>query len=115
MTFQSIDTWWWPYVFILIGGWLATDSWRYLGVFLGDRISADSDILVLVRAIATALVAAVIADLVIAPSGALGEAPMALRVGAAAAGFGTYLVAGRSILASIAAAEIILVPGMIWL
>ena len=24
MTFDAIDTWWWPYAFILIAGWLAT-------------------------------------------------------------------------------------------
>ena len=44
----------------------------------------DSDILVLVRAIATALVAAVIGNLICFPSGALAAAPVALRLGAAA-------------------------------
>ena len=60
MTFAALDAWWWPYLFILIAGFAATDFWRFLGVYLGGRISEDSDLLVLVRAVATALVAAVI-------------------------------------------------------
>jgi hypothetical protein len=24
---------WWPYIFIAVAGWLATDLWRWLGVF----------------------------------------------------------------------------------
>lgn len=114
MTFESIDAWWWPYLFILVGGWLATDSWRFLGVYLGDRISEDSDALVFVRAVATALVAAVIANLVVFPTGALADTALALRVGAAAAGFATYLLAGKHILAAIAVAEAVLLGG-IWL
>ena len=59
---RRYDAWWWPYVFILIGGALATDIWRFLGVYLAGGIAEDSDILVLVRCVATALVAAVIAN-----------------------------------------------------
>ena len=32
----------WPFVFIAIAGWLATDIWRWLGVLLGNRIAQDS-------------------------------------------------------------------------
>lgn len=114
MTFDSIDTWWWPFLFILVGGWLATDAWRFLGVYLGDRISEDSDLLVLVRALATALVAAVIGNLIVFPSGALADTALALRIGAAACGFLAYLFLGRKILVGIIAAEVILLAGM-WL
>ena len=58
MTFDAVETWWWPFLFILIAGWLATDAWRFLGVYLGGRILEDSDLIVLVRTVATALVAA---------------------------------------------------------
>ena len=85
MTFQAIDAWWWPYLFILIAGWLATDMWRFLGVYFGGRISEDSDVLVLVRCVATALVAAVIGNLIVFPSGELANTPLLLRAGAAAA------------------------------
>ncbi|MDH4984536.1 AzlD domain-containing protein [Aminobacter anthyllidis] len=112
MTFDAIDSWWWPFLFILIGGWLATDAWRFLGVYLGDRISEDSDLLVLVRALATALVAAVIGNLIVFPSGALVDTALALRIGAAGAGFVAYLYLGRKILVGIVAAELILLIGM---
>ncbi|QPC87641.1 AzlD domain-containing protein [Mesorhizobium sp. NBSH29] len=112
MTFTSQDTWWWPFVFILVAGWLATDAWRFLGVYFGGRVSDDSDVLVLVRAIATALVAAVIGNLIVFPSGALADTSLALRVGAAAAGFLAYLHLGRRVLLGIAAAEIVLGLGL---
>ncbi len=113
MTFQSVDAWWWPFLFILVAGWLATDSWRFLGVYLGGRISEKSDILVLVRTIATALVAAVIGNLIIFPSGALAAAPIALRIGAVAVGFAAYMLLGRRVLAGIVAAEIVLAAGLL--
>ncbi len=111
MSFDSIDAWWWPFLFILVAGWLATDAWRFLGVYLGGRISDDSDILVLVRAVATALVAAVIANLVMFPGGALAATPVPLRLAAAAAGFAAYLLLGRKIVIGIAAAEAVFIAG----
>ena len=45
MTFDAIDAWWWPYLFILIAGFAATDVWRFLGVYLGGRVSEDSELL----------------------------------------------------------------------
>ncbi|QDZ02483.1 AzlD domain-containing protein [Nitratireductor mangrovi] len=113
MTFDAIDAWWWPYLFILVAGWLATDVWRFLGVFLGGRISEDADILVLVRAVATALVAAVIANLVVFPNGALAETPLWLRVGAAAIGFAAYLAGGKRVIVGILAGEAVLLAGML--
>jgi len=111
MTYQAIDAWWWPYLFILIAGWLATDIWRFLGVLVGSRVSEDSDVMVLVRTVATALVAAVIGNLIVFPSGALAATPMALRIVSAAAGFIAYLMARKSMLAGIAVAEAVLVAG----
>lgn len=112
MTFQAIDAWWWPFLFILLGGWIATDAWRFLGVYLGDRLSEDSDLLVLVRAVATALVAAVIGNLIAFPSGALADTSLALRVGSAVAGFAAYLGLGRKVLTGIVVAEAVLLAGM---
>lgn len=114
MTFSTFDAWWWPYLFILLAGWLATDAWRFLGVYLGGRISEDSEALVLVRALATALVAAVIGNLIVFPSGALAAAPLELRLLSAAAGFVAYLVAGKRVLVGILAAEALLIAGL-WL
>ena len=112
MSFDAFDACWWPYLFILLAGWLATDSWRYLGVYLGGKLSEGSDILVFVRCVATALVAAVIANLIVFPSGALADAPLTLRVGASIAGFAAYLFSRKQILVGIVVAEIILLTGL---
>lgn len=112
MTYFSIDAWWWPFLFIIVAGWLATDAWRYLGVYLGGRIREDSDAMILVRAVATALVAAVIGNLILFPSGDLANTPVALRVGAALAGFAAYLFGGKKVIAGIIVAEGILLAGL---
>ena len=72
---------WWAYVFIAIAGWLATDLWRWLGVLAGNRLREDSEVLNWVRAVATALVAAVIAKLILYPTGILEQSPLWLRLG----------------------------------
>lgn len=113
MTFDAIDTWWWPYLFILVAGWLATDSWRFLGVYFGGRISEESQAMVLVRCVATALVAAVISNLLFFPSGALGTSPVALRLAAAGLGFLAYMTLGRRVIVGIAVAEAVFIAG--WL
>jgi hypothetical protein len=113
MTFDAIDTWWWPYVFIIVAGWMTTDSFRYLGVYLGGRISEQSDLMVFVRAIATAFVAAVIGNLIVFPNGELAATPLFLRIGAVAIGFALFLLMRRSILAGILAAEAVLGGGML--
>lgn len=112
MSFFGSDAWWWPFLFILVAGWLATDAWRFPGVYLGGRISDDSPTLVLVRAIATALVAAVIGNLIIFPTGDLAATSLWLRIGAAAAGFVAYLAAGKSVIVGILVAEAVLLAGL---
>ncbi|MCC2688976.1 MAG: AzlD protein [Rhizobiaceae bacterium] len=114
MTFTSLDAWWWPYLFILMAGWMTTDACRFLGVYFGGRIAEQSELLVFVRAVATALVAAVIGNLVVFPSGALAETPLLLRVAAAAIGFASYLLSGKRVLAGILVSEAVLGAG-IWL
>lgn len=113
MTYFGNDAWWWPYLFILVAGWLATDFWRFLGVFVGDRIAEDSSAMVLVRTVATALVAAVIANLIVFPGGALAATPLALRLGAAGAGFAAYLVLSQRIVVGILVAEAVLIAGFL--
>ena len=105
--------WWWPYAFILVAGGLATDLWRWLGVLAGGRLRPDSELLVWVRAVATALVAGVIGRLILFPAGALVETPLLLRVSAAAFGWLVFRAAGGSVLAGVVAAEAALIGG--WL
>ncbi|WP_349357307.1 AzlD domain-containing protein [Stappia sp.] len=107
------DPWWWPYVMIVVAGWLATDVWRWLGVLASGRLREDSEALIFVRAVATALVAGVIAKLILFPTGALETAPVALRLAAAASGFGAFLLAGQRVVVGVLVAEVVLIGG--WL
>ncbi len=110
MTWDAVGAWWWPYVFILAAGWFATDIWRVLGVYLGGKIDERSDALVFVRCVATALVAAVISNLVLFPVGALATIALPVRLGAVALGFCAYLIGGKSTVVGIVVAEIVLLP-----
>ncbi len=103
---------WWPYIFIAVAGWLATDVWRWLGVLIGNRLLDDSLALIWVRAVATALVAAVIARLILFPTGALEATPMALRIVATMVGFGAFIVSRQRVVVGIVAAEAVLIGGM---
>lgn len=111
LTFDSYPGAWWPYVFMLIAGVIATDIWRWLGVLAGNRLRDDSEALVWVKAVATALVAGVVGQLVLFPSGELAATPVALRVGAAAIGWIVFYFARRSVLAGVVAAECALFSG----
>ncbi|WP_319773235.1 AzlD domain-containing protein [Breoghania sp.] len=109
----AAEAWWWPYVMIIVAGWLATDIWRWIGVMVSGRLRENSEILGWVKAVATALVAGVIARLILFPSGALAEAPMWLRVAAALAGFVAFLGAGQRLIFGVVSAEVVLIGG--WL
>lgn len=107
--------WWWPYVLIAVAGWLATDIWRWLGVLAGNRLNEDSEALYWVRSVATALVMAVTAKLIVFPTGALADAPLWLRIGAAGAGFAAFLLAGQRIGVAVVTSTVLLGLGLYWL
>ncbi|WP_162243551.1 MULTISPECIES: AzlD domain-containing protein [unclassified Rhizobium] len=103
---------WWAYVFIAIAGWLATDLWRWLGVLAGNRLREDSEALNWVRAVATALVAAVIAKLILYPTGVLEHSPLWLRLGAVGLGALAFFIGGRKPAIGIATAIAVLAIGL---
>lgn len=102
-----------PYVAILVGACLPTQVWRWLGVMLAGRVDDNSEIFIWVKAVATALVASVIAKLILSPSGELGQTPVILRLAAIAAGFAVYLVTGKRLALGIVITEAVLILG--WL
>ena len=85
----------WPYIYIAVAGWLATDFWRWAGVLAGNRIDERSELLNWVRAVATALVAAVIAKMIFFPTGTLETSPLWLRLGAVVFGALCFFFGGR--------------------
>lgn len=108
-TYHQIDTWWWPFLFILIAGWVANDLWRFLGVVFAGRLNEGSEVFVYVKAVATALVAGVISQLVFFPTGTLAQSPMWLRLLALAAGFAAFKLARDSVLVGVLAGEAVLI------
>lgn len=101
----------WPYLALLLFAALPTEIWRWLAVAFSRRIPADSIVLEWVRAVATALLAAVVAKLIIAPPGALASVPLALRVGALGTGLAVVLYDRRLVFPAVLAGEAVLVGG----
>lgn len=108
-------TGWWPYILIAVAGWLATDIWRWLGVLAGNRLKEGSEALHWVRAVATALVMAVTAKLIVFPTGTLEHSPMWLRIGAASLGFAAFLLLGQRVLVGVSVSILLLSAGLLYI
>jgi Branched-chain amino acid transport protein (AzlD) len=101
--------WFWPYLVVIIIGFLPTEVWRVLGVLAGKGLSEESELFQWVKVVATALVASVVAKLILAPTGALAAVPLGARVFAIVAGIAAMLATNRSILAGLLAGELTLI------
>jgi Branched-chain amino acid transport protein (AzlD) len=95
----------WPYAVVVLCGFLPTEVWRVLGVVLGKGLDEEAEALVFIRMIATGLVAAVVAKLLLSPIGALATIPLAVRVGALLLGVAATLAAKRSVLVGLLVGE----------
>lgn len=98
-----------PYVALLLVGFLPNEVWRMLGILVARGLDEDSELLVWVRAVATAVLAGVIAQLVLTPPGPLAALPLVARLGAVTAGFLAFLLVRRSIFVGVLVGEITLV------
>ncbi len=85
------------------------------GLWFGAGVDEGSEALVWVRAVATAILAGVIAQILVHPPGALASVPDWLRYGAVAAGVVVFLATKRSIFAGVLCGEVVLVAGKWWL
>jgi hypothetical protein len=104
----------WPYLLVIIVGFLPSEVWRVLGVFLSHGLDERSEILVWIRAVATALLAGVVAKLLLTPSGALAVVPLFGRVGSLLIGVAGYFVVRRSVIAGVILGEATLIA-ITWL
>lgn len=100
---------------LVIAGFLPNEAWRMLGLWLGGGVDEGSELLIWVRAVATAILAGVIAQILVQPPGALADVPDWLRYGAVAAGFAVFMLTRRSIFAGVVSGEVVLVAGKWWL
>ncbi len=99
----------WPYLVLILVGFLPSEIWRALGVVVSRGLDERSEIIVWVRAVATTLLAAVVMKLLLTPTGALAAAPILARFGAIGFGVGVYFLAGRSVIVGVIAGELILI------
>lgn len=102
-----------PYALLILVGFLPNEAWRMLGVVLARGLDEDSQIIVLARAVATAILTGVVGKLVIFAPGALASVPVTVRVGAAALGLLAYALARRSVLAGVVTATLAMMAGML--
>jgi len=100
-----------PYLVLILVGFLPNEIWRALGLVLARGSNEDSEIVVWSRAVATAILAGVIAKLILFSSGALATVPLSIRVTAAAIGFLAFLAVKRSMFAGVLAGEMALLLG----
>jgi hypothetical protein len=87
----------------------ATYCWRLFGVVASRRMAADSPLMIWVRAVTTALIAALVMRFIYAPAGLLAETALSTRILALAASVGGYFAVGRRIEAGVAVAAIVFV------
>ena len=100
-----------PYLALLLLGFLPSEVCRWLGLILGGGLDEESEIILWVRAVATALVAAVVAKIVFMPPGALAAVPLSVRLIALGCGFLGFLLIRRSAFAGVLVGEVVLVAG----
>ncbi|HEX7924735.1 MAG TPA: AzlD domain-containing protein [Bradyrhizobium sp.] len=106
---------WHALAILFVAGVIPNQIWRMLGLWFGGGIDENSELLVWVRAVATAILAGIIAQIVVQPPGALAGVPDWLRYGAVAAGFVAFMLARKSIFAGVIVGEIVLIAGKYWL
>jgi hypothetical protein len=99
------------YLAFFIAGFLVSEPWRWAGALLGRDIDPTSAIFAWVRAVATAIVAALCARLIMFPTGVLADVGLGLRLAALAAGIGAYLLSGRRLGVGIAVSLGLLLVG----
>jgi hypothetical protein len=103
-----------PYLALILVGFLPNEVWRVLGMVAVRGLSEDSQIIVWVRAVATAILAGVMAQLILTNTGALATIPLFVRIGAAALGFAAFLLARKSVFVGVLVGELVFLTGA-WL
>lgn len=98
-----------PYMLLILAGFLPSEVFRVLGVFIGRSLSPDSPILAWVRLVATALLTAVVAKILLSPSGALAAVPLVGRIAGIGGGFLAFFAFRRSVFAGVIVGEALVI------
>ena len=103
-----------PYLVLIAAGFLPNEIWRMLGIVVAHGLDEGSELVVWVRAVATAVLAGVIAKIILFPPGGLADVPLTVRLSAMAVGFAAFVLVRRSVLVGVLAGEAVLVLGAYW-
>jgi len=103
---------WWPYLVLIAAGFLPNEAWRMLGVAASRGIDEGSELIVWVRAVATAILTGVVSKIVVFAPGALGGVPLAVRLAAAAAGMAAFFLMRRSVFAGVVTGMLAVLAGV---
>ncbi|MGL4324613.1 MAG: AzlD domain-containing protein [Beijerinckiaceae bacterium] len=101
-----------PYMVLLVAGILPNEVWRWMAVWLSRGLDENSAIFEWVRMVSTCLVAGVVAQLLIEPSGALAAVPGPLRLVAGIMAVAGFFISGRRVLAGVLSGGLTIGIGM---
>ena len=102
----------WPYLVLILAGFLPNEVWRLLGVVASRGIDEGSELITWVRAVATAILTGVVSKIVVFAPGALGGVPLPIRLAAAAAGMAAFLLLRGSVLAGVVTGTLAILVGV---
>jgi hypothetical protein len=104
-----------PYLVLIAAGFLPNEVWRLLGIVVAHGLDESSQLIIWVRAVATALLAGVVAKIILFPPGGLADVRLAVRLAAIVVGFSAFVLVRRSVFAGVLAGEAALILGAYWL
>ena len=102
----------WPYLVLILAGFLPNEIWRMLGIVASRGIDEGSELIIWVRAVATAILTGVVSKIVVFAPGALGGVPLAVRLAAAAAGMAAFFLLRRSVFAGVVTGTLAVLVGV---
>ena len=103
-----------PVLALILFGFLPNEVWRLVGLMLVRGLDEKSQVIVWVRAVATAMLAGVLAQLLLSTSGPLAGIPVSVRIGAAVLGFAAFVIARRSVFVGVLTGEAAVLLGTYW-
>ena len=105
----------WGYVFLFLAGFVATEPWRYMGVWFARSIAAESESMRWVRAVSTAIIAGLVTRMVVFPTGALSDVPLEARLFGFCLAIAVFFASRRVLAVGIMAGSAVIMAGhLIW-
>jgi hypothetical protein len=102
-----------PYLVLVLVGFLPNEVWRMIGLLVSRGIDENSEVIVWVRAVATAILTGLVGKVVVFAPGSLEAVPLWIRLLAAALGMLAFYVFRGSVLAAVATGTIAIAVGML--